>query len=258
MSNWQAGLTAAKILCTSAWILFPTFVMGLSFPAMTHFLKNRYGDTPRCQAEINTFYGFNLLGGALAAFAAPYLIFPYAGLDRALIGCFALECCVLFAALRVSANVEIIAPRREPVRGPAARLPRDAAALIAFAFLSGFLFFGLEVLWVHLSASVIGTSVYAFANTLLAVLVGLNLGNRLVLRLSWPDRYAWCHSWRPRTSYSNSVSNKPISRKYLPAWPPRPENILDTSTIPCCNARRSSCMSTMAAIFCCRPMRATT
>lgn len=182
------GAIAAKLLCASAWILLPTFVMGLSFPALTHFLKNRYGDTPRCQSEVNAFYGFNLLGAALAAFAAPYCVFPYAGLDRSLIGCFALECCVLIIALRVSARVETDPSPREATPIAHERLPRDAFALIALAFLCGFLFFGLEVLWVHLSATVIGTSVYAFANTLLAVLVGLYFGNRLVWRLSWPDR----------------------------------------------------------------------
>ena len=115
-------------------------------------------------------------------------MFSYTGLDRALIGCFALACSVLVIAFRLSTVLEPGGSRNDPAPVPNKPLPKDAYALIAFAFLSGFLFFGLEVLWVHLAATVIGTSVYAFANTLFAVLVGLYLGNRLVLQLSWPDR----------------------------------------------------------------------
>jgi len=188
------GSVASKLICASLWILLPTMVMGLSLPAVTHFLNRHYGDTNLCQAEINSFYGMNILGGALAAFIAPYVAFPHLGLDNTLIGCFVIATIVLVIARHLSRRFEstdldqaFAGDDSNTVGHTDGSLTREARGIIAFAGLSGFLFFGLEVLWIHLSATVIGTSVYAFANTLLAVLAGLYMGNRLVFKATWPD-----------------------------------------------------------------------
>jgi hypothetical protein len=47
---------------------------------------------------------------------------------------------------------------------------------LGIAFVSGALFFALEVIWTHLVGVAIGTSVYAFSLMLFVVLLGLGMG----------------------------------------------------------------------------------
>ena len=51
------------------------------------------------------------------------------------------------------------------------------AMILGVAFVSGLLFFALEVIWAHLAGVVIGTSVYAFSSMLFVVLIGLARGS---------------------------------------------------------------------------------
>jgi len=51
--------------------------------------------------------------------------------------------------------------------------------LLSAAFLSGWIFFALEVVWTHLIGAVVGGSVYAFSAMLVSVLSGLLIGSAL-------------------------------------------------------------------------------
>jgi spermidine synthase len=55
--------------------------------------------------------------------------------------------------------------------------------LVIAAFVSGFIAFGFEVVWVHLIGAVLGNSVYAFGLMLAAVLGGLWVGSGVTSRL---------------------------------------------------------------------------
>src|SRR5262249_33089842 len=54
--------------------------------------------------------------------------------------------------------------------------------IIGIAFISGLVFFALEVIWTHLAGVVAGTSVYAFSSMLFIVLLGLALGSMKIAR----------------------------------------------------------------------------
>src|SRR5262249_14130375 len=51
------------------------------------------------------------------------------------------------------------------------------ALILTIAFVSGLVFFALEVIWTHLAGVVAGASVYAFSSMLFVVLLGLALGS---------------------------------------------------------------------------------
>jgi spermidine synthase len=179
-----ALLQITRLLVAALWIVPPTFLMGASLPAIGDSLAAlRLPSPPRLLA---IFYALNLAGAILGASLAAYAIFPLIGLDGALAACAAIGLTVLLIALRLS---RAVAPGHDEASAMSddarvASAPRGRALILALAFASGFLFFGLEVLWVHLLAAVIGNSVYAFATMLTVVLIGLALGSAAIAVLA--------------------------------------------------------------------------
>lgn len=189
-----------RLVVAGVWILPPTIAMGASFPAVVGALEQlRVPDLRRATAR---FYSWNLLGAFAGTLIGPYAAFPALGLTGTLIAILVLQAFVVAAAFRMSARLPdrpvIPQPGRgderpdrvlgTPDRFALLRAP-GAPVLILLAFASGFLFFGLEVMWAHLVGAVIGTSVYAFANMLAAVLLGLFVGG-LAASFLFGDRTA--------------------------------------------------------------------
>lgn len=157
------------------WILPPTLAMGATFPAIVEALQ--WHRVPQPQRAMSRFYSLNLLGAILGALAGPYLIFQHLGLTGALGLTFLLDSLVAVLAFGLSglrARRPALAPSSGtiPDQGPAG----EHGPLLVLAFTSGFLFFGLEVVWTQLISAVLGNSVYAFAAMLTLVLIGLGLG----------------------------------------------------------------------------------
>ncbi len=194
-------LQGLRFLVAGLWILPPTFLMGLTFPAVVDALETMRIPQPR--RAMARFYALNLLGAILGAVAGPYLAFPRWGVDGTLLAVFAVDLVVALTAFRLAEGLRGRRPAAaepgpepgaesqagaapEPVAGPArwdrARLMLKSLAaggmpsLLAVGFLSGFLFFSLEVVWTHLISGVLGNSIYAFAAMLALVLVGLGIG----------------------------------------------------------------------------------
>lgn len=172
-----------------AWIFPPTFLMGASFPAIVDALEALRVPTPG--ATMASFYSLNLAGAVAAAAAGPYLFFPILGLDGTLLTAGSLDLLVALAAWRLdrrAPETRASATAAEQLRpATAGSISRPEALLITVAGISGFLFFSLEVLWIHLLQIVIGNSVFAFAAMLSTVLAGLGIGG-LVVSLILPKR----------------------------------------------------------------------
>ena len=188
----QTTLQIARLVVAAVWILPPTFLMGASLPAIADSIAMLR--IPSRHRLLGTFYTINLLGAIVASVTAPYVLFPLFGLDGALTICAALGGIVCLTAHRISRSYsaakwqsrEAVAIAAEPSR----RSTRSVILLLAFA--SGFLFFGLEVLWVHLLAAVIGNSVYAFGTMLTVVLISLAIGSGISVLILRPGQQA---SW---------------------------------------------------------------
>ncbi len=179
----------ARLVVAAAWILPPTIAMGATFPVLVAALT-RAGSL-QLRLRMTRFYSLNLLGAAFGAAIGPFLVFPSLGLDGALLLVATLQLGILVVALRIArvdqgtaaasaaaTSVSVLDVLRRALSSGDRRL------LLALGFLSGFVVFGLEVVWLHLIGTVVGMSVYAFGLMLANVLLGLFLGGALVSSLA--------------------------------------------------------------------------
>jgi len=178
-THWYASLIAwggadtvrlvlARATIAGIVILPTALCLGLSFPFLGSLAA---------QAEENAsyyltkLYCINLFGAALCALAAPFLIFPKVGLSGALVICVAIDASVALYAGWLSRSIYF--PRQPAEQSNGLQWESSDAMILGVAFVSGLLFFALEVIWTHLVGVVIGTSVYAFSSMLFVVLIGL-------------------------------------------------------------------------------------
>ena len=171
---WVLQLIRLAIACV--WILPPTILMGISFPCIVDVITRAGHPEPKKATVL--LYAINLAGAITGAAAGPYFVFPRWGLDGTLLACFGTNLVVFMAAIRLSQEgaVQGEARAKEPLVAFGACPP----VLLAVSFLSGMLFFSLEVLWTHLIGTVLGNSVYAFSAMLTLVLAGLGLGGMVI------------------------------------------------------------------------------
>jgi len=175
---WILQFLRGLVACI--WILPPTLAMGATFPAMVealHLLR-----VPQPRRAMSRFYTLNLTGAILGALAGPYFIFQNWGLTGALGLTFLLDALVAMVSWGLSLIHSARREKVEQITPTEHAEPQNAErhwALLGIAFASGFLFFGLEVVWTHLISAVLGNSIYAFAAMLALVLVGLGIGGVL-------------------------------------------------------------------------------
>jgi spermidine synthase len=181
-----AVITFVRALLAVVIVALPAVGMGSTLPLLARFIDGavRGGSATEARRKLATLYGANTLGGALGSLASAYLIIPALGLSGTLraaalvsltIGGISL---VAGRSFRVEA-VPFVAPEATPEvhdDRPPGLLPRDA---LIVAGLSGLLVFCSEVVFTHLLALVIGTSVYAFGLMLAIFLVCLAFGTPL-------------------------------------------------------------------------------
>ena len=180
----QAGKLVVRFGCACLLVLPIAALMGASFPLIAQALDNR--STPG-QRKWAVAYGANLSGAVLASLTAPYFVIPAVGIRGAMWICFGVCAAVAGIVLLRGEPLPSRGPRstsdaagpRKPLSSP---MTQDAWLLLAAAFLSGWIFFALEVVWTHLIGTVIGGSVYAFSAMLASVLTGLLIGSAVVGR----------------------------------------------------------------------------
>jgi len=175
-----ALLQVCRVVVAGCWILPATIPMGASFPSIVDALEGLALANPG--RAISGLYACNLLGAIGGAFLGPFVAFPTLGMDGTLLLVFSVNALVSLAAFTL-ARTHPDRERPAPAAGssPEPLASTDGAALLAgVAFLSGYLFFSLEVVWTQLIGTVIGNSVYAFAAMLAMVLAGLGLGAALI------------------------------------------------------------------------------
>jgi spermidine synthase len=167
------ALEALRFVVACIWILPPTLLMGMTFPVVVDVLERSRVPQPR--RAMSRFYALNLVGALGAALLGPYFLLPDLGLGGTLTVTSVIDATAALIAYLLSLGLRLRLPAGA---SPVSHAPRTrtSAVVLALAFGSGFLFFSLEVLWTHLIAVTIGSSVYAFAAMLTCVLAGLALG----------------------------------------------------------------------------------
>lgn len=177
LASTEFGKYSVRFGCGCLLALPIAALMGASFPLIAQALNNERSAEPR---DWSLAYSANLAGAVLAALSAPYFIIPAIGIRGAMWICL-LICATVTAAVWFRAEPATVVRVMGPAPRPAP-VDRDTLILLAGAFLSGAIFFALEIIWTHLIGTVIGGNVYAFSAMLFTVLTGLLIGSWLVNR----------------------------------------------------------------------------
>jgi spermidine synthase len=167
-----------------------TVLMGATLPVLALGIHATTGEKGKARSaptvSVSSLYSANLLGGMAGVLISAYLVMPNFGLWGATLLACAANLAIAFLVFRFRL-LDIASTRTAPdeAHGEAA-LQREPApspspsfGMVCFlGFSSGLVMFALEIVWTHLLATVIGSSVYAFANMLLAVFAALYLAAR--------------------------------------------------------------------------------
>ncbi len=186
------ALTGLRFTLSFLMILLPTFLMGGTLPMMARFAVRTESEIGR---RVTWLYAMNTLGAAVGTLVCTYLLMPNLGIDRiiqfAAIGNALIFLWALAEHARVSGRPpETVAPPEEAVQVVAPKQEGPAISgrvLLLGAGLSGLVTLGYEVVWTHVLAQLVGTSVYAFGIMLFSFLVGLSLGAAYVTRVVTHD-----------------------------------------------------------------------
>ncbi|CAN5889458.1 fused MFS/spermidine synthase [soil metagenome] len=162
-------------------VLLPACGMGATLPLLARFVQRE--DPAFARRRLARFYAINTFGGAAGSLISAYTVIPALGLSWTMRTTAALSLGIGVVALVVGWSAWYPGTPHDAEEAPdAAEVPfRDALVLSAG---SGLLVFGCEVVFVHLLALVIGTSVYAFGLMLAIFLVCLSLGTPLATMLA--------------------------------------------------------------------------
>ena len=179
------GLLLIRFAVACIWILPPTLAMGASFPAIVGTLARLGGEGGEGAGRkaLALFYSLNLVGAIAGTVGGAYWLLPLGGPGAALLCSFSLEIGVCAAAFWLDLETRHELQRGTSQQGRAAvRGPIDRATLLVLGLgaASGFVFFAFEVVAVHLIGTTVGTSAYAFADMLAAILSGMLISGLLV------------------------------------------------------------------------------
>jgi spermidine synthase len=185
-------LVVVRWLLAVAVVVLPAAAMGATLPLLAPAVS-RHGD----KRWLGRLYALNIMGGALGALVAAYFIVPALGLQATMRVAAGVNVLIGLAAIalgrrkRAIGEVELQHQVHSPETvkegvayesisarglGEGDLLHTSRARLFALAAGSGLLVFAAEVVYVHLLALVIGTSVYAFGLMLAIFLVCLGFG----------------------------------------------------------------------------------
>lgn len=153
-------------------------LMGASFPLLAQALDDADVNAPK---RWSLAYSANLAGAVMASLAAPFLLLPAIGLRGAMWLCLAI-CTVVAVFVQFRGGVASPGRLRSSAHASDAKWRPEGAYLVVASFLSGCVFFALEIIWIHLVGAVVGGSIYAFSWMLTSALIGLWAGSWIANR----------------------------------------------------------------------------
>jgi spermidine synthase len=157
-------------------------MMGATLPVLADHLAAIQGR----RLAPHWLYTMNLVGAALGAALAGFVLMPTLGVWRTIAAA---------AALNIGVGVWVLATPGTPEVRPAAPAPVSLdppeALLVAAAFVSGFVSLATQVAWTRILVLVIGSTTYAFTAVLVVYLIALGAGSAWASRAASPSmRYS--------------------------------------------------------------------
>ncbi|MEZ4218170.1 MAG: hypothetical protein R3E88_16910 [Myxococcota bacterium] len=189
-----------RVASAVALLLVPTVLLGGTVPLVLRW--SEVASLP-AGATLARLYGLNTVGAAVGAVATGFALVPSLGLaaSNALAACgnFAVAAAVGWLAARTAASTAaagVRAPELEPPAAaraapapPGAVAPASASArpapaflLHALAFASGFVAFGLEIVFLRLLRITLSSTTYTFTLVIATFVAGIGVGGLLAAR----------------------------------------------------------------------------
>lgn len=193
-----AWLTALRMILGVAVLGLPTVLMGATLPLVFQCLRSMGIPTARAIAPL---YGANVLGAAVGALVAGYVLLPAVGRNGGTLLAAVISLMVALYVIDKSKRSQgqflrglnmDLRQRGQVVPVVPVRLGLGALTVL---LVGGAVTLALEVVFMHLLAVVAGNSVYAFGLMLATFLAGLGLGScvgeRLMLRVGRASLVVW-------------------------------------------------------------------
>lgn len=169
-------LTLALHLALVAMVIaLPTVLMGATLPVAVGLARDR--DLGRVSGSI---YGANAVGSAAGAVALAFWVLPALGASASGL---AFAACNLAAAALVAGMGERPSETTQQPRAGQFRLPSEPRAVLGIYFGTGVFSLWLELAWARVLSLSYGSTLYGFAATLAAFVLGLSAGSFLAPRL---------------------------------------------------------------------------
>lgn len=187
-AGWdQQGGAAAVALRFGVSVLVlavPTVLMGATLPIACRATIAQDDSVSRGVALL---YAANTFGACGGAFATTYWLLPALGLGRSMIAAAVVNVTAALIALAASRKeVPVPVTPEDKVAGGTLDTEARKFALVASvqAFLSGFSFIALEVVWTRIFSTLLSGTVYGVGAVLICVLFGIGIGGFLASRLT--------------------------------------------------------------------------
>ena len=176
--------TAVRLALASVVLLIPTIAMGGTLPAAVAAIKTPEDERRKGVAAL---YGINTLGAVMGALVATFVALEAFGNRGTLMAAVGLNVVVAACALVRSRGVDRSqdSPEAEATTSVSAGEAvstlrtdeRPQRSLILFAaFLTGLVFFLLELVWYRMLGPILGGTVFTFGLILALALLGIGLG----------------------------------------------------------------------------------
>ena len=190
------ALVVARWLIATAIVFVPAAGMGATLPLLAPAVSGQSDER-----WVSRLYALNVLGGATGSLLAAYLIVPALGLAATMRAAAVVNFAIGGAAIALGQRERHARPassgdRSDHRMSAQVAAPYDdgghtrRASRFVLAIGSGLLVFAAEVVYVHMLALVIGTSVYAFGLMLAIFLVCLGAGAALAPSISARTSFA--------------------------------------------------------------------
>ncbi|UQA55391.1 fused MFS/spermidine synthase [Polyangium aurulentum] len=166
--------TVLRLLLATLVLGAPTVLMGGTLPAAARSAESANDSGRRA---VGLLYAANTLGAVVGATASTLVFLEQLGTRRTLWLAALLNAVVALAARAIDRRLPETAPEPPAVaEAQTSTNPLPPQFVLAFAALSGFLFFWLELVWYRLLGPLLGGSVYTFGVILAVVLLGIGIG----------------------------------------------------------------------------------
>lgn len=182
-ANWLYSSLLTMIPTHFVTLILPTFLMGMSLPFLVHGTIYNYKNA---SSTIGVLYGINIIGAVIGAFATPWLLIPYIGIQGSVY--------IAAGANFIAGIIAYIAGRSiqkslkseealvtEETQSAAVKETNDESGS-SFNFwvllytISGFIALALEILWFRILDVAVKSNAFTFGTILAIYLLGLGLG----------------------------------------------------------------------------------